>query len=225
MRDTSTPVVTISSTYGAGGTVVGPAVAQRLRLPYLDRILSSDVAQRAATDAADAVAEARLTEDERSEGLLRRVLDSLASVPAVFGSMIPPLDDPALVEQPVWERVEAEIARMAGDTGGVIVGRGAACVLREHPGAVHVRLDGPRSARLAQAMRIEGIDEAEARRRQAAIDRTRALYVKRFYDVDATDPRLYHLMLDTTALPLDVCTDVVVTVATARWQAMGVRAP
>jgi hypothetical protein len=186
-----------------------------LRLPYLDRILSSDVAREAASAAA--ADEERLTEDERSEGLLRRVLDSLASVPAVFGSMIPPLDDPALVEQPVWERVEAGIAKMAGDTGGVIVGRGAACVLRGHAGAVHVRLDGPRSKRVRQAMQIEGVDEAEARRRQSTIDRTRALYVKRFYEADCTDPRLYHLVLDSTALPLDVCTDLVVRVATAMW--------
>jgi cytidylate kinase len=210
----SNPVVTISSTYGAGGTVVGPAVARRLGLPYLDRVLSSDVARAAAAGECD---EVQLSEDERSEGMLRRVLDSLASVPAVYGGVITPLDDGMLGEQPVWERVEATIVKMADETGGVVVGRGATCVLRDHPAAFHVRLDGPRAQRLTQAMAIEHIDADEARKRQSTIDRTRALYVKRFYDADSTDPRLYHLVLDSTALPLDTCVDLVADAARAFW--------
>jgi cytidylate kinase len=214
MRQMSKPVVTISSTYGAGGTVVGPAVARRLDLPYLDRILSSDLARRAAVAGCD---EEQLSEDERSEGLMRRVLDSLASVPALFGSVITPLEEGVLTEERVWEQVEASIVQMADETGGVVVGRGATCVLRKHGGAFHVRLDGPRRRRIAQAMQIEGIGEAEARRRQATIDRTRELYLKRFYDADPTDPRLYHLVLDSTAIPLDVCADLVVQAARALW--------
>jgi cytidylate kinase len=207
-------VVTISSTYGAGGTVVGPVVAQRLGVPYLDRILSSKVTTDAALGTDD---EVQLTEDERSEGMLRRVLDSLASVPAFFGTVITPLDEAALGEHPVWERVEASIVKMADETGGVVVGRGATCVLRDHAGAFHVRLDGPSSRRVEQAMAIEGIGSDEARKRQATIDRTRASYVKRFYDADSNDPSLYHLVLDSTALPLNACVDLVVDAARAFW--------
>ncbi len=214
MREPSTRVVTISSTYGAGGTVVGPAVARKLGVPYLASVLTPVVAERAAAATCD---ERRLSEDERSEGLLRRVLDSLATVPALFGPVIPPLDDSVLTADRVSERVEASIMSMAEETGGVIVGRGAVCVLRHHPGAFHVCLDGPRDRRLAQAMRIEDIDEEEARRRQSAVDRTRALYMKRFYDSDLTDVRLYHLVLDSTAMPLDVCTEIVVRAAHAAW--------
>jgi Cytidylate kinase-like family len=209
----SKPVVTISSTYGAGGTVVGPAVAKRLRLPYLDRIVSSDVARRVVGRGAD---EELLSEDERSEGLLRRLADSLASVPSVFGSVITPLDTGVLTGEHVSERVEATIQRMAEETGGVVVGRAAVCVLRAHPTAVHVRLDGPRDRRVKQAMQIEGIDETEACRRLATIDRTRALYIKRFYDRDSNDPSLYHVVLDSTAVPLQTCVDVIVEVARAR---------
>jgi cytidylate kinase len=214
MGETTNRVVTISSTYGAGGTVVGPAVARKLGLPYLASVLTPVVARRAADAACD---ERRLSEDERSEGLLRRVLDSLASVPALYGPVIPPLDEHAMTAERVSERVEATIVKMADETGGVVVGRGAVCVLRKHRGAFHVCLDGPRDRRLAQAMQIEGIDEEEARRRQSAVDRTRTLYMKRFYDSDLTNVRLYHLVLDSTAMPLDVCTDIVVHSAQAAW--------
>jgi cytidylate kinase len=216
MGEATKRVVTISSTYGAGGTVVGPAVARKLGLPYLASVLSPVVARRAADAACD---ERRLSEDERSEGLLRRVLDSLASVPALYGPVIPPLDDTSMSAERISERVEATIVKMADETGGVVVGRGAVCVLRKHPGAFHVCLDGPRDRRLAQAMQIEGIDEDEARRRQLAVDRTRTQYMKRFYDQNLTDVRLYHLVLDSTALPLDVCTEIVVRGAHAAWNA------
>ena len=220
MGETTKRVVTISSTYGAGGTVVGPAVARKLGLPYLSSVVSPAVASRAAAAACD---ERRLSEDERSEGLLRRVLDSLASVPALFGPVLPPLDESVVTADRVSERVEASIVSLADETGGVVVGRGAVCVLRRHPGAFHVCLDGPRDRRVAQAMRIEDIDEEEARRRQSAVDRTRTLYMKRFYDSDLTDVRLYHLVLDSTSMPLDVCTDIVVRAAHAAWASGGNR--
>ena len=37
-------VVTISATYGAAGSVVGPAVAERLGVPFLDRAIPTAVA-------------------------------------------------------------------------------------------------------------------------------------------------------------------------------------
>ena len=37
-------VVTISATYGAGGSVVGPAVAERLGVPFVDRAIPTRVA-------------------------------------------------------------------------------------------------------------------------------------------------------------------------------------
>src|SRR4051794_11154418 len=103
MAETTHRVVTISSTYGAGGTVVGPAVARKLGLPYLAGVLTPGVAREAADAACD---ERRLSEDERSEVLLRRVLDSLASVPALYGPVIPPLDEHAMTAERVSERVE-----------------------------------------------------------------------------------------------------------------------
>ena len=40
------PVVTIAALYGAGGSVVGPRVAERLGVPLLDREIPEDVARR-----------------------------------------------------------------------------------------------------------------------------------------------------------------------------------
>ena len=42
----SRPVVTLSAFYGAGGTVVGPQVAERLGVDFLDRGILAAVARQ-----------------------------------------------------------------------------------------------------------------------------------------------------------------------------------
>ena len=50
-----------------------------------------------------------------------------------------------------------------------------------HPRALHVLLDGPKAARITQAMAIEGIDRAEAERRLNRADRFRRAYLEDLY--------------------------------------------
>ena len=105
----------------------------------------------------------------------------------------------------------------AADAGDVVVlGRTAAIVLRDRPGAVHVRLGGPEEARVFQAMQIEQIDEDEARRRQRNSDRARMDYVKHFCQADSRDPRHCHLVLKSAALALETCVELSVAAARAR---------
>ena len=65
--------------------------------------------------------------------------------------------------------------------------------------------------RAAQAARIENVDEPTARRRLPEVDRARAQYVRRLYRADIDDPELYHLHIDSTVVPLEVCAGLIVT--------------
>ena len=56
------------------------------------------------------------------------------------------------------------------DGGAVILGRAGAVILREHPEALHVRLDGPPARRIERAMELEG---PLPRRRRAPAPRRR----------------------------------------------------
>jgi cytidylate kinase len=79
-----------------------------------------------------------------------------------------------------------------------------------------VRLDGPVEARIAH-MVAEGTDEIAARQAQRDLDRTREAFARIFYNVHQDDPRLYHLILDTSALPVASCIEIIVTAAKARF--------
>jgi cytidylate kinase len=204
-------VVTISATYGAGGTVVAPLVARRLGLPLVERIVTPELARELREDRGRET----VPPDELADTGWRRFVQALARLPAVFGSTMPQPTEPIDTEARLRWEAERTLRGLL-ETGGVAMGRAGMVVLGGEPGVFHVRLDGPVEARLRQGMEIERItDEAEARRRLADTDNARLTYLRRFYDCDPTNSRLYHLVLDSTAVPLSCCAQVIVESARA----------
>jgi len=196
-------VVTISASYGAGGSWIGPQVAERLGAQFVDRAIPVQVAERLGVPQDHA--------DAHDEAAHSRLAFLLSRLPNTAGVVVPNATDESFCRE--TESLLREVAD-AGDV--VILGRAAAIVLGERPQALHVRLDGPVEARIAQAMRVEDIDEEEARARQRGSDRARMAYVKHFYDADPRDPRHYELVIDSTALPLETVVDLIVAAARAR---------
>ena len=198
-------VVTISATYGAGGALVGPAVAERLGVPFVDRAIPVAVAN----DLGIPVDEA-LSRDERVRSLLSRIVTAAAPLGAEY--MVDPEHDRTalLSDAAILRCTEGAIRRAIHGCGGVILGRAAAIVLRDHPGAFHVRLDGHPDRRVRQLVDAQGITEREAREAMSRNDKARVAYVRHFYDADPADPRHYHLVLDSTRVPFEACTELIV---------------
>ncbi len=80
----------------------------------------------------------------------------------------------------------------------------------------HIRLDGPAERRIVQAATVEGITEEEARARIRVADKARTAYVRRLYRIDPADPGLYHLVIDSTAIPLDTVVELILSAARAQ---------
>ena len=91
----------------------------------------------------------------------------------------------------------------------MVLGRAAAVLLRDDPRVLRVLLTGPPERRIEQAMAIEGIDRETAARRLERTDRARLAYHQTLYCVDPRSPELYHLMVDSTAIPLRHVVDLI----------------
>ena len=204
-------VVTISASFGAGGSLIGPAVAERLGIPFVDRAIPAAVADSLAVPLDRALAH-----DQQLPSAIIRILSKMAS--AVIPLGVAPMSPPEGTDQEDVFRsgTERVLREIADGTGGVLLGRASAIVLAAHPSALHVRLDGPRAARLERARGRDGRADAELARMLDETDRARIAYVKHFYNRDPHDSRLYHLVLDSTALPVEVCVDLIATAAGAR---------
>jgi hypothetical protein len=209
-------LVALSAAYGAGGSRVGPALAERLGVPFLDRAIPLAVAERLDVPLDDATAHDDPPRSGRLERLLRGFVggDTLAPGPV--------LPEGAMAED-FRDATEAELRRQAATGEGVLLGRASVIVLRGNPRVLRARLDGPPEARLRQTVGLWGLDEATARRAMQATDHAHADYARRFYGADLADPSLYHVVLDTTAIAFDVAVDILAAAARAVAPAAGAR--
>jgi cytidylate kinase len=191
-----------------GGSIVAPAVAQALGLPLLDRAISVAVAEQLGVS----VHEAETAQPSRS--LADRFLSLLAPLAGgVLGAgtdAAPPDADVPAGEADAFREQAERVMREAIVSGAVILGRAGAAALRQEPDVLRVRLFGPKQARLAQASHLDQIDMQTAAERMKQVDAAREQYVRRLYRCSADDPALFHLHVDSTALALDACAELIV---------------
>jgi cytidylate kinase len=178
--------VAISSPYGAGGSRVAPALAERLGVPFLDRPAG--------------------TEPEHAGGGL---LSRLGSIGLAWGTPVGMELEDLVPDDARRREIEEELRVLQAKGGGVILGRAAAVLLREDPRVLRVLLTGPPERRIEQAMAIEGIDRETAAQRLVRTDRARLAYHQTLYCVDPRSPELYHLVVDSTAVPLPTVVDLI----------------
>jgi cytidylate kinase len=200
-------LVTISAAYGAGGSIVAPGLAERLGVPFLQRVTTNEEV------AVPGPCAEQLTDEEASNTPVHRLLAAFTHGMPLGPTQSPP---PAhVLEDDLRGSAEAGIRRMAEAGQGVILGRAAAVVLGKDVG-FHVRLDGPPDRRAAQGAVIENIGEAEAVARMHRADKARTAYVRRLYRVNPADTLHYHLVIDSTAIPLDAVTEIILQTMSAR---------
>jgi cytidylate kinase len=208
-------LITISASYGSGGSVVAPALAQQLEAPCLQRLTTAGGTLRPAS-----MCHERLVAGEAATTPAHHLLASLAhALPA--GPTQSPLP-PRVHHRALRREAEADIHRLAAEGRGVILGRGAAVVLGKDRG-FHVRLDGPADRRVARAAEIEGTSLEESRAHMRAADKARTAYVRRLYGVDPSDPSLYHLVIDSTAISLETVVELILTAASDHQTVVGIR--
>jgi cytidylate kinase-like protein len=201
-------VVTISAAFGAGGSEIGPAVATVLGLPFFDRAIPMSVAGRLGIPVEDAQ-----EHDERVDTGWWRILSTMSFVPDAAG--IGPYGRGAVPDERAFQLQTEKVLHEVADGGGVLLGRAGAIVLADVADALHVRLTGPAEARIAGHARRTGLQLKDAEKDVRTNDAAREHYVKQLYHCDATECRHYHLVIDSTALPWETVTELIVTAARA----------
>ena len=93
--------------------------------------------------------------------------------------------------------LELRCGRLQARDGTVILGRGAACVLSNYPGAFHMFVYASRKRKLQwfQKNFPDRMKDAEAE--LDATDQRREEYIRQFYEQQWDSHRLYHLMINS----------------------------
>ncbi len=213
MERFTTIVLAISRQFASGGSFIGQAVARRLGLRYTDR----DILARAAAACGRSEAELEAHE-EQAAGFWRSAFRQYV-IGAPETPFVAPLPPP-LHERDVFRLETAIIREIAARFDAVIVGRAGFHVLADHPGLISVRVLAPLEWRVRRAMEVYGFkSEKEATDLIRRTDQQRARFVRAFTGRDWDDASAHHLSLNSGVIGLELATELVVRLVTARIEA------
>jgi cytidylate kinase len=170
-------IVAISDTLGSRGDAMGRELARQLRWEFADRV-------------------------------------SIAKAAEQFGEAVGELHDVIEARPTLWERftdskrryllyVEATVFEMAARDNVVVVGHGAAIMLRSLRHALRVRVSAPERIRVARVRETHALDEAAAQDAVRDSDRERAARMRYLYHVDMDDAFLYDLTINSERVDVE----------------------
>jgi cytidylate kinase len=208
-----TTVLAISRQLGSGGALIGQTVARRLGLRYADRDILHEAALALGVE--DGAVEPL---EERVEGFWERIGHMFALALGSPEGPIP-LTIPMFDQADLFALEQRMIREIASRDNAVIVGRGAAHVLRDHPGLISIFVSAPESVRVSRVMeafRLEDIAETTTLVERS--DKQRAAFVEALTGRDWMTTSLYDICLNTAAIGLDAAADIVTGIAARRME-------
>jgi cytidylate kinase len=182
-------IITIEREYGCGGGEIAQLVANRLGWKLWDQRLTEEIARLA--NCPKAVVEAR---EERNDPLYYRLFKSF-----LRGSYEGSINAPKLnlVDSETILRITRRVVEHATETGNcVIVGRGSQQFLKNRPDTLRVFLYAPREDKVRRLL-ARGKTEKEAEELVDTVDRERADFIQKCFNVEWPDRAIYHTMMNT----------------------------
>ena len=154
-------IVTISRQFGSLGRSIAAELAKRLGVEYMDRDIVEETARRMGQN----VSEISNSEEVGVGAFLRRAF---------------PLGAEASLRDSIFEVQKNIIRDFAKEQSGIVVGRCADHVLKDHPRLLSIYVYAPVEARLENCVNRLGMDEREARKMIADVDNAREQYHKNY---------------------------------------------
>jgi cytidylate kinase len=182
-------IITIEREYGCGGGDIARLVADHLGWKLWDQKLTEEIARLA--HCPKAVVEAR---EEKNDPLYYRLFKSF-----MRGSYEGAINAPKLnlVDSETILRITRRVVEHAAEKGNcVIVGRGSQQFLKARPDTLRVFLYAPRENKVQRLMK-RGKTEKEAEELVDNVDRERADFIQKYFNVEWPARVIYHSMLNT----------------------------
>jgi cytidylate kinase len=181
-------LITVSKSLGSGGTMVAAHIAEKLNLELYDD-------QRLQQEALDMGIRADELKglDEKAPGLFDRLWGTR---PELY------LD--------LMESVVYEVARRGE---GVILGHGSQLLLRDFGCALHVLIHASQFSRLERVIGLHSVSKEVAEKLIEKNDHEREGFMRYAFHMDANDPSLYDLVINTEKMGTDGAEALIVEAA------------
>lgn len=182
-------IVTIEREYGSGGGDIAQLLANRLGWKLWDQLLTEEIARLA--ECPKAVVEVR---EERTDPLYYRLFKSFlrgSYEGSINAHKLKLVDSESILT--ITERVVQHAAKTGNS---VIVGRGSQHFLRNRQDTLRVFLYARREEKVRRLL-ARGKSEQEAEQLVDTVDRERADFIQKYFNVEWPDRSIYNIMINT----------------------------
>ncbi len=174
------PVVAVSRGFGAQGQVVSKMLSEKLGVPHYDSQLIDKILKSAKSD------------KNFLELLDERVVHNMDDwIYSLFGKKI---------NRGEYYRLLIKTVSMIGQSGGVILGRGAHLILSHDPSVFRLRVDGSLEACSRRISAKQNIDLKQAAKLVKKTDAERVHFIRELFNRFPTNRSYYDLMVCTDYL-------------------------
>jgi cytidylate kinase len=195
-------VITISREFGAGGRTLGEGLCGRFGFRLVDEHVIDELARRSKVSVEWLTA----IEKEASSPLLG-LISSIFSQGSRY--LTPSSPGEGFERKKYIAFLSHTMTAMAVEGGYALLGRGSQLVLKGHPKAFHVLLVAEYEDRLRFMMEHYQLDEEQATKTIKEKERQREAVGTKIFEADINDPKLYHMILNTSRIPIDWAVDSV----------------
>ena len=200
-------VITINRELGSGGRTIGKKLAERLGVPFYDKVLIQGLQEKY-----------KLTteEIERLKGQkhnwwadFKRSLKIMPSFAAPqFVSSHSAMPD-FLITDDIFKSETEILKGIAEDESCVIAGRSGFYVLRDHPNHLSILIQASLEHRISRLVEKRGISQEEALKIIKKVDKARENYVKKYTGTSRYDTRNYDIVLNVDKHTEDEIVDLI----------------
>lgn len=182
-------IITIEREYGCGGGEIAQLLAKQIGWKLWDQQLTEEIARLA--NCPKAVVEER---EEKNDPLYYRLFKSF-----MRGSYEGSINAPRLnlVDSESIVKITRRVVEHAAEHGNcVIVGRGSQQFLKNRPDTLRLFLYSAREEKVLRLL-ARGKSEKETQELVDTVDRERADFIQKYFNVEWPDRAIYHTMINT----------------------------
>ena len=194
-------IITVSREFGSGGRTIAKAVAEALGYAYYDKELVKQVAEETGFHEKFVELEG---EYANSTSRLAYALSSQQAHTATGGMS---------VNDYLWVMQRKVVLDIAERGNCVIVGRCADYILGDREDVLNVFIHSNIESRADRIVRLYGETEKSPEKRLEEKDKKRKVYYKHYTGRDWGKSQNYHISLDSAALGIDKCVELIVGLA------------
>lgn len=186
-------MITISRQFGSGGRTIGKEVAERLKIPCYDQEIIERVASESGYD--------KKIIEERGE---------YAQSSRWFGNALASSGNSGRLslQDSLWVSQRAVILDLAQKGPAVFVGRCADYILAEKYSLLRAFIYADTETRIRRIVENYGESPVAPEKRLKEKDKRRTAYYRYYTDLEWGDPANYDICLNSGALGIDKCCDI-----------------